>query len=124
MTLGIAPIPDVPDTLREAAQLSKLVPFVGAGASKLAGCPGWDEFADGALRLFVDHGKFSHAQLDQIKHLRPRIKLSIEALDFMEDELRRCVDANFEFSTLAGAYIGNLEYIDHNWLEQNIVICC
>jgi hypothetical protein len=46
-------------------------------ASKLAGCPDWDEFANGALRLFVDHGKFSHARLDQIDHLRPRIKLSI-----------------------------------------------
>jgi hypothetical protein len=53
------------------------VRFVAAGASKLAGCPDWDEFANGALRLFVEHGKFSHAQLDQIKHLRPRIKLSI-----------------------------------------------
>lgn len=77
MNPEIAPIPDVPEALREAAQLGKLVPFVGAGASKLAGCPDWDEFANSALRLFVDHGKFSHAQLDQIKHLRPRIKLSI-----------------------------------------------
>jgi len=51
MNPEIAPIPDVPETLREAAQLSKLVPFVGAGASKLAGCPDWDEFANGALRL-------------------------------------------------------------------------
>jgi hypothetical protein len=25
-------------------------PFVGAGASKLAGCPDWNEFADEALR--------------------------------------------------------------------------
>jgi hypothetical protein len=77
MTSDIVTIPDIPETLREAAQLGKLVLFVGAGASKLAGCPDWDEFANGALRLFVDHGKFSHAQLDQIKHLRPRIKLSI-----------------------------------------------
>ena len=38
----------------------------------------------------------------------------------MDDELEKCVDANFEFSTLAGAYIGNLEYIDKTWLEQNI----
>ena len=73
----ILPIPDVPDGLREASQLGKLVPFVGAGASKLAGCPDWDQLANAALSMLVEHGKFSHAQLDQVAHLRPRIKLSI-----------------------------------------------
>jgi hypothetical protein len=73
----IPPIPEVPPALREAAQLTKLIPFVGAGASKLAGCPDWNEFADEALRVFVEHGKFSYAQLDQVKALSPRVKLSI-----------------------------------------------
>ena len=77
MTDAIPPIPEVPPALREAAQLTKLIPFVGAGASKLAGCPDWKEFADDALRLFVEHGQFSHAQLDQIRTLSPRVKLSI-----------------------------------------------
>jgi hypothetical protein len=53
MNPEIAPIPDVSEALREAAQLGKLVPFVGAGASKLAGCPDWDEFANGALRRLL-----------------------------------------------------------------------
>ena len=44
-------------------------PVRGAGASKLAGCPDWNEFADEALRVFVEHRKFSHAQLDQVKTL-------------------------------------------------------
>lgn len=73
----IPPIPAIPPALREAAQLTKLIPFVGAGASKLAGCPDWNEFADAALKVFVDHGKFSYAQLDQIKGLTARVKLSI-----------------------------------------------
>ena len=30
----IPPIPEVPPALREAAQLTKLIPFVGAGAAK------------------------------------------------------------------------------------------
>ncbi len=47
-------IPVVPAALREAAQLGTLIPFVGAGASRLAGCPNWAELADGALRCFVD----------------------------------------------------------------------
>jgi len=50
MTDAIPPIPEVPPALREAAQLTKLIPFVGAGASKLAGCPDWNEFADDALK--------------------------------------------------------------------------
>lgn len=77
MTDVIPPIPEVPPALREAAQLTKLIPFVGAGASKLAGCPDWNEFADGALTVFVEHGQFSHAQLDQVKALSPRVKLAI-----------------------------------------------
>jgi len=52
----ISPIPPIPEGLREAAQRGTLIPFVGAGASKLAGCPGWNEFADGALSFFVDQG--------------------------------------------------------------------
>jgi SIR2-like domain len=73
----IPPIPNVPPKLREASQQGTLIPFVGAGASRLAGCPTWGEFADRALRACVDAGKFSHGQLDQIRHLGPRVKLSI-----------------------------------------------
>jgi hypothetical protein len=74
---AMKPIPDLPKGLREAALRGTLVPFVGAGASRIAGCPDWAEFADGALSLFIAQGKFSHGQLDQIKHLSPRVKLSI-----------------------------------------------
>lgn len=73
----IRPIPDPPQALREAALRGTLIPFVGAGASRIAGCPNWPEFADGALRFFVEQGKLSHSQLAQIRHLNPRVKLSI-----------------------------------------------
>lgn len=73
----IKAIPDVPPGLREAAQRGILIPFIGAGASLLADCPGWAEFADGALRGFVDQGKLSCSQFDQIRHLSPRVKLSL-----------------------------------------------
>jgi hypothetical protein len=73
----IKPIPELPKALREAALRGTLIPFVGAGASRIAGCPNWSEFADGALRFFIVQGKFSHGQLDQIIHLNPRVKLSI-----------------------------------------------
>ena len=77
MTDDIPLIPKAPEALREAAQVGKLIPFVGAGASRLAGCPNWDELANATLNVFVEHGKFNHAQLDQVEHLHPRIKLSI-----------------------------------------------
>jgi len=73
----IKAIPNLPRGLRDAALRGTLIPFVGAGASRIAGCPNWSEFADGALRFFVDQGKFSHGQLAQISYLNPRVKLSI-----------------------------------------------
>lgn len=77
MSEDILPIPRIPDGIREASQRGTLIPFIGAGVSRIAGCPGWSEFADGALRCLVEEGKFSHKQLAQIRNLNPRVKLSI-----------------------------------------------
>ncbi|MDE2822947.1 MAG: hypothetical protein OXK79_05525 [Chloroflexota bacterium] len=38
----------------------------------------------------------------------------------VERELALCVNSNFEFSTLAAAYLGSFEYIDVRWLEDHI----
>jgi hypothetical protein len=81
-------IPIVPDALREAAQLGKLIPFVGAGASRLAGCPNWAEFAESTLRCVVAGGKFSYAQLDQISGLNPRVRLSLALSLQREHEIK------------------------------------
>jgi hypothetical protein len=78
MSDGIPAIPDIPDGLREASQQKGvLIPFIGAGVSRLAGCPTWRELALGALRECIAANKFTYGQLDQIKHLSPRIQLSI-----------------------------------------------
>lgn len=37
-----------------------------------------------------------------------------------ERELAQCENKNYEFSTLAGAYIANLDYMSHEWLEANV----
>jgi hypothetical protein len=84
MTDRIPLIPEVPGALREAAQIGKLVPFVGAGASVLAGCPNWVDFADRCFDTFLEQGKFSYSQLEQIRSLNTRVKLSI-ALDLQDD---------------------------------------
>jgi len=53
----ILQIPQLPPGLKEAALRGRLIPFVGAGASMIAGCPSWSEFADRTLRFFIEQGK-------------------------------------------------------------------
>jgi hypothetical protein len=134
MTDTIPPTPEVPPGLREAAQLTKLIPFVGAGASKLAGCPDWNEFADEALRVFVEHRKFSHAQLDQVKTLSPRVKLSIalalQAEHHIQIDFRRILHRKERTEHAIGcrlySYLSKLgkTFITTNydeWLDDEIV---
>jgi hypothetical protein len=134
MTDIIPPIPEVPAGLREAAQLTKLIPFVGAGASKLAGCPDWNEFADEALRVFVEHGKFSHAQLDQVKALSPRVRLSIalalQAEHHIQIDFRRILQRKERTEHAMGcrlySYLSKLgkTFVTTNydeWLDEEIV---
>lgn len=35
-------------------------------------------------------------------------------------ELKQCQDSNFEFSTLVGAYLANIEYMNGDWLSSNV----
>ncbi|CAN7357728.1 SIR2 family protein [Rhizobium sp. LjRoot258] len=84
MAANIELLPTIPDGIREAATRGVLVPFVGAGASLLAGCPSWNQFAGRALRALLNSGGFSYAQLAQLEHLSPRVKISI-ALGMQRD---------------------------------------
>ena len=81
-------IPVVPQGLREAAQRGTLIPFVGAGASVLAGCPTWAQLADGALMACMAADKFTHGQMAQIRQLSPRMKISIARAVEAEHGLR------------------------------------
>ena len=38
----------------------------------------------------------------------------------LDGELNKCTGNNFEFSTLAGAYLANLAYINPSWVKNNI----
>ncbi len=77
MSTEIPLIPPIPRGLLDAAQRGTLIPFVGAGASVLAGCPNWVQLADGALKACIKSERFNHGQYEQIRHLSPRMKLSI-----------------------------------------------
>jgi hypothetical protein len=82
--------PEVPGGLRNAAENGRVVPFVGAGVSRLAGCPGWSEFADKALEECVRNGMISHAQADQLRNLPPRTKFSI--IKTLQEENSKLLD--------------------------------
>jgi SIR2-like domain len=79
MPSTIQRVPDIPPALKHAAKVGRLVPFVGAGASRLAGCPSWDGFADGILKQLVQRKALNYGDLEQIraKNLGPRVRLSL-----------------------------------------------
>jgi hypothetical protein len=43
-----------------------------------------------------------------------------EMKDVFEAELSKCEKGNYEFSTLSGAYLANLDYMNGDWLRKNI----
>jgi hypothetical protein len=88
MSTEIPLIPPIPQGLRDAAQRGTLIPFVGAGASVIGGCPTWTQLADGALSACIKAEKFNHGQYEQTRHLIPRMKLSIARAIEAEHSLR------------------------------------
>lgn len=124
MSDDILPIPAVPDGLREASQRGTLIPFVGAGASVIAGCPRWSQFADGALAQFVESDKISHAEIAQINHLHPRVKLSIarglEAEHRIPIDFRKLLHTSGRNSNLRGRELyGSLSKLGKTFVTTN-----
>jgi hypothetical protein len=71
-------LPSCPSELLDAARRGRLAIFIGAGFSRLAGSPGWEEFADGSLRFLARRGVILDSQLDQLRRINsPRRRLSI-----------------------------------------------
>ncbi|MBA3755059.1 MAG: SIR2 family protein [Nitrosomonas sp.] len=122
--------PPIPDRLRLAAKQGTLIPFIGAGVSQLGGCPGWDEFANAALRFFVKEKKLSHAQLDQHSSLSARVKLAValglekeHKLPIKFDELLRPAPDRKEIGDRVYASLGKLAstFVTTNydeWLDE------
>src|ERR1700730_6972805 len=77
MALSLPEIPPVPPELETAAEQGRLVLFVGAGVSRLAKGPSWDEFAERLLKELADREVFSFGDMHQLQHLSARKKVSI-----------------------------------------------
>src|ERR1700685_57914 len=74
----IPPLPEIPEELRIAATSGRLIPFIGAGASRIANAPSWEEFADGLLDQLVQREHLNQRPAQQIRdqNLPPRMKAS------------------------------------------------
>lgn len=70
-------IPEIPLTLLDAAQTGRLVPFVGAGVSRLAGLPDWDDFANKCLDSLCAASHLSVAARELLKTQAARTRLSV-----------------------------------------------
>lgn len=85
-------IPPIPLEVKQAASEANLVIFVGAGVSKLMGCPSWDQFADAALRQLVAQDLITFGDVQQLSHLPAKQRLSISLQVSMSNSESRPLD--------------------------------
>jgi len=121
MSNEIPLIPRIPQGLRDAAQRGTLIPFVGAGASVLGGCPTWSKLADDALTACIKAEKFNHGQHEQIRHLGPRMKLSIVRAIEAEHNLRIDYAKLIEPEDYSGNTVGRRIYRSLGKLAKTFV---
>ncbi|TKS57742.1 MAG: hypothetical protein EWM72_03470 [Nitrospira sp.] len=81
---GHSEIPDIPPAIIEAASAGRLVLFVGAGVSRLAGGPSWSRSAENALEEIVEKRLIPFAEAEQLRKEHPKKKLSI-AMDISQN---------------------------------------
>jgi len=70
--MNIPKLPDIPDNIKNAAIQGKLIIFVGAGVSRLLGCPSWTEFAEKHLEAIKNAGIINHFVYDRLKEMGQR----------------------------------------------------
>lgn len=73
----LADKPNLPKEIKQAALNGELVLFVGAGVSMLLDLPSWSELADKVLEELCDNEFLDYSEVDQLKTLDPRKRLSI-----------------------------------------------
>lgn len=68
----IPPIPPIPTAIKTAASKGRLIIFIGAGASRILGCPSWKELAEKYLDAIRDAGKINHFVYERLKEVGQR----------------------------------------------------
>ena len=69
--------PGLPQEIIRSALSGELVLFVGAGVSMLLGLPSWSGLADKVLEELRGKGFLDYSEVEQLKTLDPRKRLSI-----------------------------------------------
>ena len=71
--------PEIPPEISHAARNNSLVIFVGAGTSKLMGCPSWEGLANNVLQETVRKRKLNYGELRELSILDPKKKFCIHS---------------------------------------------
>jgi len=80
-------IEKIPNTVIHAASIGKLVIFIGAGISKIIGCPSWQEFALKQWEELYKNEAIDYYEFKQLESLPPRKLLSICKKIFKEKKI-------------------------------------
>jgi hypothetical protein len=75
--IKIEEVPSVPPEILEAASSGRLVVFIGAGVSRIIGCPSWKEFAIKYLEYLLKKSIINFHEYENLKSLNARKLLSI-----------------------------------------------
>ena len=73
----IPEIPEIPDLIVKSVSRGKLVVFIGAGVSRIIGCPSWKEFSVRLLKYLYENKKINFHEFENLQVLEPRKLLSI-----------------------------------------------
>lgn len=84
----IEEVPSIPAEIIEAASNGRLVVFIGAGVSRIIGCPSWEEFALKYLEYLQKEGIISFHEHENLKSLDARKLLSICRNIFIQNNIK------------------------------------
>jgi hypothetical protein len=85
----IKDIPEVSEAILYASSRGKLVVFVGAGASRIIGCPSWKKFSIRYLKYLCDQHCINYYEYENLKILDPKKLLSICEQFSVEKNVKR-----------------------------------
>lgn len=79
-------IPKVPKPILDASAKGELVVFIGAGVSRIIGCPSWDALAIKFLDLILKHKKINFFEYERLKRIPDPRKLITICKKILEEE--------------------------------------